>query len=943
MLDGQAIIQERAVTQTFLNNTSINADAFKNDLSAVAGYPEGRIIYVTYYSQNAPLADVRSRNADMTTQSKDDVHISWTEIRNFELRLSSSMEFEYDEASNVSKIRGEALVFAGFVPRISDIFLYELRNGKIGIFRISGIRRLAIGQDTYHQVSYTLQEWLETVTRDRFRRQTTAVFYFDKSKFLMGNHAMLTTQGYIDQKELRHVRAEIIHNYLDRFYDNSMSSFIRPDGLYDPYVVEYWNHKIGYEDYGTHGYRHRPTQLLISVSNYHKTIWSVLTINPIKSLKNVAKNWSTSTLHATFWSVNVTSLLEHEFITVGDEEGATSYPTIDHRGDPQLMDVSPPFYPLIWSEDIKKRADALFHSFRHWYYNDIAPHRTCPPHVHVDRNPYPFDPVLCHGCKFMDHCEFNPDHKPHPGKPECTPNHVIYKPPYPIRSDHELELIWRAMNHIDFGLELDRSLQAEFDAYRKWYRKEYDGTLTKYELERNWRTAHKIPADQALTAEQLAKLQEHIDYYRSQRLRVLSRDEIEIMWRTYNRIPAAQVLTPEQGKKLQETIVAYRELHGSPVDDQVVPGEIPDYMSTDETFLRWDHVPGIYYPDQSQVPPAAKPWVPNHPKPIKPGPDYRPPMEMGGPPFPVLSDEELFFIWKRIHHIPEDKILTESDWAKLRGYILWYRNTYPGTLSEVELEEEWRAQAGLDPDHELTPEERAGLDQYIDSYRSKFLPVLTDRELEIMWRTHNGVPLGDPTTDVQKKQLHTFIERYRSMHGRVPRDAEIDDYPVIGDPITPEEVAAAGAVMYCDRVIVDLEPPSLTELTAAMEGKLPPPKDPIPAEYVPTVYYPKFHHHHFCPNMCHFLCEKTPCFPKDETEDDSNSYALSNEFYLGSVAMDPFEKILYDLITGKEVAPGLILEAVSSYLDWSDEDAFYRSLFAIFMIDRALYWLRFHS
>jgi hypothetical protein len=82
---------------------------------------------------------------------------------------------------------------------------------------------------------------------------------------------------------------------------------------------------------------------------------------------------------------------------------------------------------------------------------------------------------------------------------------------------------------------------------------------------------------------------------------------------------------------------------------------------------------------------------------------------------------------------------------------------------------------------------------------------------------------------------------------------------------------------------------------------------------------------------------------KPKPVEDYPTYGLSKEFYLGSVVMDPFERILYDTITNQEVRPHQVLDAISRYLEWSDADAFYRHLFSLYLIDKALYWLRFHS
>ena len=716
-LDAQSLLDETVINNTFVNNTSFNEDSFKNNRSLVAGFPEGRIIFGTYFSQNSPITDIQSNIADITMDTLDDVHISWTQIRNMELRCNSDFQFEYAEDVNVASNSYDAIVFPGFQARIGDIFLYGMRNGKIGMFYVSAIKRLALGQDTYHAISLILKRWLTAQDRDRFARQTTSIFYFDKEKFLAGNVSLLTSEGFIQKKELKHIRRELIQNYTDRFYSKEMSSFMRPDGIYDPYVVEYWLKKISIQESEV-----RPIQLLISVQNFKKTIWATLTNNPIKDLKNIERDFSTEKSVSTFWGINVTSLLGHSFLTVGKEEAAARQSLIDDQGKPILVDQSPftSYNAGPMREISKRRSDEQFAENRHMFYQGFLTERKCAPHQHPVDIPFSCDPSKCVECHEHDKHHF--------------------------------------------------------------------------------------------------------------------------------------------------------------------------------------------------------------------------PVHLHKPPFPILSTNELLFIWKRLQHLDNDAFLTDTQLAEFRGYVVWYRTTYPGTLSRSELEEQWRKESGISSDKTLTPEEESGLLEFIDSYRKQFLPVLTNRELEVIWRVNERIDLDATLTEEQLLQLGVLVKKYRDHHGYPPKDGLPIEFPIIGSPITKEEVSSSGGMTYDDIVLFDS--PSLTELADLMDGKL-------PSDYVPTVFYqhhPKPNHHLHCHDICHELCGGKPnCSPKPPVQDKIPTYALSYEFYLGSVIMDPFEQLVYNAITAKEIDPAKTLEAISRYLEWSDEEAFYRHLLAIYLIDKSLYWLMFHS
>lgn len=727
VLDGQAIIDERIVTNTLMNNTSFNEDSFMDNRSLIAGYPEGRILTVTYFSQNAPITDVQAKPADVTMFTYDDVHISWTQIRNFEIRAQGELAYTYEDDTNRSEVKSDGIVFPGFIPRIGDFFLYMMKNGKIGLFYITDIQRLALGQETYHKISFSLQSWLDPTTRSRLQGQTTEVFYFDKEKFLTGNVAMMSTEGFVQKKELQHVRREIVQNYMDRFYDSEFNSFMRYDDVYDPYIVEYWLQKVSCLET-----KERPIQLFCSIQNYKKTIWSALTNNPIKQLKNISSNFTIQTDFHTFWDINITALIGHQYLTVGEERGADKNPTISSDGTPNGINAYP--YNLgyyePWRSKFRENSFDQMEMDRYFFYRGFLPFRRCAPHQHpID---FPFENGACDPKKCIS-CSTDAEGYHHPKK-----------------------------------------------------------------------------------------------------------------------------------------------------------------------FFR--------------------------------------------PPFPIVSNEELGKIWRRMENISEHQKLTVQQEAELHGYILWYRTEYPGTLSRMELEAEWRESASLSPDHILTPEEEQGLFEFIASYRSKFLPVLQDRELEYIWRTKNRIDFEKELTDVEKTQVMLAIGKYREYHGFVPTDEPEAEFPVIGSPITSEEVRAAGAVMYSDIVVLDME---LDDYIALEDGKpIEPKPDPIPPDYVPTIYrrkHPLPNQHVHCHSICHELCSKPPKRPTAAQYELGDTYALSADFYMGSSVMDPFERLVYDCLTNQEVKPGIILDAVKGYLDWPDEIAFYRHLFSLYLIDKALFWLKFHS
>lgn len=705
VLDGKAITDEALIKRTFLNNTAVNVDAFSDNISMISGYPEGRIISVTYYSQSAPVTDVQSKVLITNIATIDSVHLRFKEIRDFEIRCPSEFSYEYDTSNNLSTITGEATILPNFSPFVGDLFLYQLQNGKIGVFIVTEVSRLALNHESYHHIKFVLLEFLDNTKRDILNR-CSDVYYFDKTKFLTGNHAFLTSETYIQKNELTRIRLEIIQDYMNRFYTKSFSSFVRPDGIYDPYVVEYWNKKISYKDCNV-----RPIQLLVAMDNFHKTIWGVLTTNPIKVVSNIDKYSKVQQYDTHFWSVNITSLLGHKFLTVGNDSGAIMAPTaVTDNG----FDLTPTFHFTGRDDEIKdKLAKEAADKFRKDFYEDILPCGEC--YTHTD---------ACSCCDSACHC----------------------------------------------------------------------------------------------------------------------------------------------------------------------------YSHLEE------------------------------------------------PPFPILSDDELFAIWRLVHRIPDNYHYQKHEVFTVRGFVDWYRKKYPGTLSHIELEKEWRKLAGIEPDEKLTPGQYAGLSKYIASYRSKFKQVLNDRELEIVFKTENRIPLEATLRPDQRKDFYKYVEDYRHKHGDVPED-QMDRWNPPFEPDTnPTETWDMLAIVGYGQAG-----------RARLFDKVNHNRDPIPPDWVPTEYKEPHkihrwvtakpcdceerhtnptHIHHDCD--CHHVCPPAPI-------EEPPTYVLSNDFYRGSATMNSLEALVYACITGREFSVARVLDECTRYLEMSDEQAYYQELLLLYLIDKSLYWLANHN
>lgn len=534
-LDGHAITDERVVKNTFINDDSTFDGNYWDTRSQIVGLIEGRVITVTYFSQNRPVADTQSHVVDLTSTTKDDVHVSWTQIRNFEIRMTSEFNYEYDADSNITKTSGEAAVFPRFIPHIGDIFLYEMTNNRIGLFYISGVEALSMSQDGYHKIKFTIQQFITAEDRDRLGRQSTVIAYFDKLKYVAGNTAFLTTANYGYKKDLEHIRKEIIEDYIERFYSNEYSSFMRKDDVYDPYVVEYWNKKVSIMDTVS---KIRPIQLLVGLDNYKKTLFAILTNNPIKNLNNVEKVTTIKRFNSSFWGANITALLNHEYVAVQGETNTYDETLINKNGNPIFYDPTTVYYQQMPREMADARIDRFFRDSRAWFTDKMF------PDTHFKHN--------------------------------------WYKGPYPIRSDKELEHIWRTIHGYKDDDYLSEASRHYCAGYIQWYREAYPGTLSDIELTSIWRKEHQKTDDAELSAAESEALKSYIASYRSK----------------YSSITTATTILDRDGHLPWLYYPFYRRSHPTHVTDTVT--------SMDEDDLCYGLSAAFYNGDMDKMSPFEK-------------------------------------------------------------------------------------------------------------------------------------------------------------------------------------------------------------------------------------------------------------------------------------------------------------------------------------------------
>ena len=298
-------------------------------LNSLERFIAGSDITVTYYHQQIATTNDLSNDGD-NVESLDPVHSNILRIENFQFKLQEAMDFQYNEEDNVSSYRGIGLCYSGFTPMVGDWFLYEIEKGVLGKFVIDGTpTRLSIDSHTCHTMPFMLVGFPDENEIKEYERRVRKVAWFDLQTFLLGNATLLTSEVYEFVINAEYQIQILLEYYHRKFYDRyEYKSYLRPDVVYDPYVVDFMNSIVSYDNlYNV------PQQLVTNMKYGNYSLWAKLKnpdIVPWHLLKVLhVRKRRTYTNN----SVGINCLLNRDYVELVDSHGLD---TVD--GVPQLFD-----------------------------------------------------------------------------------------------------------------------------------------------------------------------------------------------------------------------------------------------------------------------------------------------------------------------------------------------------------------------------------------------------------------------------------------------------------------------------------------------------------------------------------------------------------------------------------------------------------------------------
>ena len=259
------------VSNPDIDKVSIDTTTYPNITKRLVGYSAGHRYTVTYFQNLNQGTNIRSANADFL-ETSNLVNSAFARYNNFELTLPNAPNFQYNPDQGNASVAGQALIYPGFKPMIGDFFLTGVGDGKLGAWRISAIAPTSWRNQHFTQVGYIWMKYADRTILQYLQAATKQTYVFDKQTYLTTSTCLLEENYYRDLRDLRSFRDILAKHYHNLFFDYSLNTFVRPDKIYDPYVVEFMASACS-----IYVIPRRPQQLYKNVSQtYMRTIWNRL-------------------------------------------------------------------------------------------------------------------------------------------------------------------------------------------------------------------------------------------------------------------------------------------------------------------------------------------------------------------------------------------------------------------------------------------------------------------------------------------------------------------------------------------------------------------------------------------------------------------------------------------------------------------------------------------
>ncbi len=198
---------------------------------------EGSSWVVDYYSQ------IITTDSNLSGQqyTKNPVYQSYTLIKNMEMKVSSPLSTSQDAESKSMLVTGSSLLYPFIIPNEGDMFIADIGEGKIGIFRITDSIKKSIFKESCYEISYGLNND-EILTVEDLSQKTVKTYYFHKDFLTFGQNPLLISTDNDVLISLDKAYRNLAHQYFRKFFSDEFKTIMvpaQPFTVYDHFLVDY--------------------------------------------------------------------------------------------------------------------------------------------------------------------------------------------------------------------------------------------------------------------------------------------------------------------------------------------------------------------------------------------------------------------------------------------------------------------------------------------------------------------------------------------------------------------------------------------------------------------------------------------------------------------------------------------------------------------------------
>jgi hypothetical protein len=314
--------QQIEIKNTFTNRTAIDPKRFTDIHKLTLAFPSAFTIKVTYF--NRYNKHNTATYASHSPQGVHPIHNEYTQIDQFELKVINGFEFSYDQENNKSDFTGEAVIYPGFIPKIDDFFIMDLKDGHLGLCRISNVVRLSMRQASYHKVDAYLFAYMNDDLWTDIQKSVTNKVIFNREAYFNDTISLLQYDSYTALQKSYELKQDIIDTYFKEYYNPELESITTSTDLYDPYIIQFLHNHVSIQES-----KKRPFQHVNPLLNYERSFWSVLENKRYKNIIDCFNKYNIVMHDPSSYHVNMNALYKKYYIELST---TGKYDYIFHEG-----------------------------------------------------------------------------------------------------------------------------------------------------------------------------------------------------------------------------------------------------------------------------------------------------------------------------------------------------------------------------------------------------------------------------------------------------------------------------------------------------------------------------------------------------------------------------------------------------------------------------------